>query len=48
MAKRRCDLCGKEREVGWPGAKLCPHCGAFLCSGCGSGKSTCPFCHKSY
>jgi len=30
MAKRRCDICGKgDKDVGWTGAKICLHCGAF-------------------
>lgn len=47
MAKRTCDVCGEERDIGWPGAKICTHCGIFLCSKDGSGLSKCPHCHKS-
>jgi len=46
MTKKICIVCGEERDIGWPGAKICQYCGIFLCSKHGSGRSTCPHCHK--
>ncbi len=49
MEKRKCDICGTgDKYVGWTGTKICPHCSAFACSKCGSGKTKCPKCHKKY
>lgn len=49
MEKRKCDMCGTgDRDVGWTGTKICPHCSAFACSKCGNGKTKCPKCHKKY
>ena len=43
MSKRLCAKCGKEKNVS--GGKICEK-GHFVCSVCGSGRSTCPVCQK--
>jgi hypothetical protein len=42
MSKRKYDVCEEERDIGWPGAKICSNYGIFLCSRHGSGRSECP------
>ena len=46
MSRRACDVFGEERDIGWPGAKICSNCKIFLWSKHGSGRSECPHCHK--
>lgn len=46
MSKRKCIVCEKEGDIGWPGAKICGNCGIFLCGKDGMGKTQCPHCHK--
>ena len=48
MSRRKCDACGKDKEV--RGGKVCSN-GHFICSSCiGSGflggRTTCPLCGK--
>jgi len=49
MPKRKCDSCGKEKDV--KGGKTCER-GHFICAGCtygglfGGTRKTCPLCGK--
>jgi len=49
MPKRKCDACGKEKDV--RGGKVCSN-GHFICAGCiyggffGPTRTTCPLCGK--
>jgi len=50
MPKRKCDACGKEKDV--RGGKTCEN-GHFICQSCiggfglfGSPRKTCPLCGK--
>jgi len=49
MPKRKCDVCGKEKEV--RGGKVCSN-GHFICAGCvyggilGPTRTSCPLCGK--
>ena len=49
MPKRKCDACGKEKDV--HGGKVCSN-GHFICAGCiyggffGPTRTTCPLCGK--
>lgn len=50
MSKRKCDACGKEKDV--RGGKVCSN-GHFICTSCiyggffGPTRTTCPLCGKS-
>lgn len=43
MAKRKCDACGKEKELS--GGKTCEK-GHFHCSSCAQGRDGCRLCGK--
>lgn len=50
MPRRKCDACGKEKDIS--GGKTCEN-GHFICSECAGTRSiwfgerhTCPLCHK--
>ena len=46
MSKRKCELCGEDRETSWPGARFCSDCG-FICSECAKGRDRqCPKCEN--
>ena len=43
LAIRKCDACGKEKDI-YKG-KICAN-GHFICERCSAGKWTCPLCGK--